>query len=99
MSSLGSLGCSTITEDNLHSMLTALLTIPMAESLPTPNARKTYALTIWALQAQRLPAAVLAPAKDRIAYSLRRGIEGELGKEGKKGSASDGLKVGQHTVN
>ena len=74
-------------------MLTALLTIPMAESLPTPNARKTWALTIWFLQVQRLPASVLAPAKDRIAYCLRRGIEGELGKEGKKGSVSDGLKV------
>ena len=36
---------------------------------------------------------VLEPAKDRIAYALRRGIEGELGKEGKKGSASDGLRV------
>lgn len=74
-------------------MVTALLSISMAESLPTPNARKTYALIIWLVQVQRLPASVLSPAKDRIAYSLRRGIEGELGKEGKKGSVSDGLKV------
>ena len=74
-------------------MLTALLAIPMAESLPTPNARKTCALTIWFVQVQRLPASVVFPAKDRIAYSLRRGIDGELGKEGKKGSVSDGLKV------
>ena len=79
-------------------MLTALLAIPMAESLPTPNARKTCALTIWFMQAQRLPASVLGPAKDRIAYSLRRGIEGELGKEGKKGSVSDGLKVCHYAV-
>ncbi|CDO77824.1 hypothetical protein BN946_scf184689.g2 [Trametes cinnabarina] len=45
------------------------------------------------VQAMRLPAEVLEPAKDRIAYALRRGIEGELGKEGKKGSISDGLKA------
>jgi hypothetical protein len=65
----------------------------LAPDLPTPNARKTYALSIWLLQAQRLPSEILLPAVDRIAYALRRGIEGELGKEGKKGSASDGLKV------
>lgn len=74
-------------------MLTQLLAIPLADDLPTPNARKTCALSIWLLQVQRLPSEVLLPAKNRIAYALRRGIEGELGKEGKKGSASDGLKV------
>ena len=70
-----------------------MLAIPLAAELPTPNARKTFALSIWLLQSQRLPAEVLMSAKDRIAYALRRGIEGELGKEGKKGSACDGLKV------
>lgn len=74
-------------------MLTQILAIPLAETLPTPNARKTCALAIWALQVQRLPEEVLFPAKERIASALRRGIDGELGKEGKKGSASDGLKV------
>lgn len=68
-------------------MLTAVLSIPMADVLPTPNARKTCALSIWLLQVQRLPEEVLVPAKDRIAFALRRGMEGELGKEGKKGSA------------
>lgn len=48
---------------------------------------------MWTLQVQRLPSTVLAPAADRIAYALRRGIDGELGREGKKGSALDGLKV------
>ena len=74
-------------------MVTQALAIPLATELPTPNGRKTCALAIWLLQTQRLPADVLAPAKDRIAYALRRAIEGELGKEGKKGSVSDGLKV------
>ena len=70
-----------------------MLAIPLADDLPTPNARKTCALSIWLIQSQRLPSEVLVLAKDRIAYALRRGIEGELGKEGKKGSANDGLKV------
>jgi hypothetical protein len=83
--------CST--ESDLHQMLTATLAIPHADELPTPNARKTYALAIWLIQAQRLPEPVMVRAADRIAYALRRGIEGELGKEGKKGSVSDGLKV------
>jgi hypothetical protein len=74
-------------------MVTQALAIPLAPELPTPNARKTCVLAIWLLQTQRLPADVLSPAKDRITYALRRAIEGELGKEGKKGSASDGMKV------
>ncbi|KAG2037799.1 hypothetical protein BDR03DRAFT_896321 [Suillus americanus] len=81
------------TDAQLGEMLTAVLSIPMADVLPTPNARKTCALSIWLLQVQRLPEEVLLPAKDRIAFALRRGMEGELGKEGKKGSACDGLKA------
>ncbi|KDQ62518.1 hypothetical protein JAAARDRAFT_203629 [Jaapia argillacea MUCL 33604] len=81
------------TDEQLSDMLTALLAIPLASEVPTPNARKTCALSIWLLQIQRLPVEVLLPAKDRIAYALRRGVEGELGKEGKKGSVSDGLRA------
>ncbi|KAF8442906.1 hypothetical protein L210DRAFT_3611408 [Boletus edulis BED1] len=77
----------------LRDILTHVLAIPMADELPTPNARKTCALSIWLLQVQRLPETVLLPARDRIAFALRRGMEGELGKEGKKGSACDGLKA------
>ncbi|KAF8968986.1 hypothetical protein BDZ97DRAFT_1797269 [Flammula alnicola] len=80
-------------QKQLADILTALLAIPLAEDLPTPNARKTCALAIWLIQVQRLPADVLRPAADRIAYALRRGMDGELGKEGKKGSANDGLKA------
>ncbi|KAG6853573.1 hypothetical protein C0991_003169 [Blastosporella zonata] len=81
------------TDAQLRSMFTAVLAIPLAEELPTPNARKTWALAIWLIQTQRLSATVLSPAADRIALALCRGIDGELGKEGKKGSASDGLKA------
>ncbi|KAG6899592.1 hypothetical protein C0993_008858 [Termitomyces sp. T159_Od127] len=84
---------SLFTDIQLRSMFTAVLAIPLAEDLPTPNARKTWALAIWLIQTQRLSAAVLTPAADRIAFALCRGIDGELGKEGKKGSASDGLKA------
>jgi hypothetical protein len=54
----------------------------MIDDLPSPKA-----------QVQLLPVAILQPAADRIAYMLRRGIDIDLGKEGKKGSASDPLKV------
>ncbi|KAK7048531.1 hypothetical protein R3P38DRAFT_2869948 [Favolaschia claudopus] len=77
----------------LRSILTEVLAIPLADDLPTANGRKTYALAIWLLQTQRLPLPVLEGAADRIMFALRRGIEGELGKEGKKGAASDGLKA------
>ncbi|KAF7314461.1 hypothetical protein MKEN_00918900 [Mycena kentingensis (nom. inval.)] len=77
----------------LRSILTEVLGIPLENELPTPNARKTYALSIWLLQSQRLPASVLDGASDRIAFAIGRGIDGELGKEGKKGSTSDGLKA------
>ncbi|KAJ3754487.1 hypothetical protein EV360DRAFT_51565 [Lentinula raphanica] len=81
------------TQMQLTEMLSGILSIPLAPDLPTPNARKTYALAIYVIQCLRLNDAVLVPAKDRIAYALGRGIDGELGKEGKKGSASDGLKA------
>ncbi|KAF7299607.1 hypothetical protein HMN09_00966100 [Mycena chlorophos] len=76
-----------------RAIFTEVLGIPLADELPTPNTRKTYALAIWLLQTQRLPASVLEGAADRIIFALKRGIDGELGKEGKKGSASDGLKA------
>lgn len=57
------------------------------------NARKACAMSICTIQTQRLPACVLGRLPGRIALALRRGIEGELGKDGKKGSVSDGLKV------
>lgn len=84
---------SSCPDEELGEILTQLLAIPLAPELPTINARKTCALSIWLIQTQRLPRDVLAPAADRIAAALTRAIEGELGKEGKKGSVSDGLKV------
>ncbi|TFY54884.1 hypothetical protein EVJ58_g8595 [Rhodofomes roseus] len=77
----------------LRFLLTHVLAIPMAPELPTPNARKTCALAVWLIQTMELPSEVIEPAAPRIAYAIRRGIEGELGREGKKGAVNDGLKV------
>ncbi|KIY45181.1 hypothetical protein FISHEDRAFT_76855 [Fistulina hepatica ATCC 64428] len=77
----------------LGDILTQVLALPLAPSLPTLNSRKTCALAIHVLQVQRLPKSALLPAKDRIAYAIRRGIDGELGKEGKKGAVTDGLRA------
>ncbi|KXN87618.1 hypothetical protein AN958_08399 [Leucoagaricus sp. SymC.cos] len=80
-------------DTQLRELLSEVLAIPNADTLPTPNARKTCALAIWVIQVQRLSRSILQPLSTRIAHVIRRGIDGELGKEGKKGSASDGLKA------
>ncbi|KAF8636188.1 hypothetical protein AX17_003676 [Amanita inopinata Kibby_2008] len=79
--------------EELSEILTQVLAIPLTPELPTINARKTCALAICLIQSQRLPRDVLAPAADKITAALRRAIDGELGKEGKKGSVSDGLRA------
>ncbi|KAI0071505.1 hypothetical protein K474DRAFT_1776139 [Panus rudis PR-1116 ss-1] len=84
---------SLFTERQLGEVLTQVLAIPLADNLPTPNARKTCALSIWLIQVQRLPPSVLLAARERISVAIQKGIDGELGKEGKKGSISDGLKA------
>ncbi|KAI0701421.1 hypothetical protein C8T65DRAFT_697051 [Cerioporus squamosus] len=58
--------------------------------LKSPRAMGSVSLTFM-YGRRRLK--VLEPARDRIAHALRRGIEGELGKAGKKGPSTDGLKT------
>jgi hypothetical protein len=74
-------------------MLTATLSIPLAESLRSPTARKSCGFAITLLQSQRLPDEILVVSADRIAFALKRAIVGELGREGKKGSTGEALKV------
>ncbi|KAI0250948.1 hypothetical protein BJV78DRAFT_1282856 [Lactifluus subvellereus] len=69
-------------DQELGCMVSQVLAIPRAMELPTPNGRKTCALAIWLLQTQRLPADILALARDRITYALRRAVEGELARGG-----------------
>ncbi|EJD52145.1 hypothetical protein AURDEDRAFT_181670 [Auricularia subglabra TFB-10046 SS5] len=91
--------CNIFNGEELVALLTSLLAIPLAPSIPTPNSRKTYALAIFVLQTQRLPMDIIEPARPRITYAFSRAIEGELGKEGKKGSATDALKaVSEHLL-
>jgi hypothetical protein len=64
-----------------------------APSLPTPNPRKTYTLAAAILQVQRLPLRILAPFATQIASAIKRGLDGDLGREGKKGAAWESLGV------
>ncbi|KAI6037882.1 hypothetical protein EDC04DRAFT_2604429 [Pisolithus marmoratus] len=86
-----------ITEAQLWDMLTHVLAIPMDEALPTLNACKACMLSIWLLQVQCLAVKFLLPVQDRIAFALCQSMTSELGKEGEKGSACDGLKVSRTT--
>jgi hypothetical protein len=79
----------------LLELVTAVLAIPLTEAMPSLNCRKTYAISIGVLAASTLPAPVAAESSSRITFALRRAIEGELGREGKKGAIADGLKVGR----
>jgi hypothetical protein len=73
-------------------LLTAVLKITVAPTLPTPNARKTWCLTTSILSSNVLPEVTLKPASSRIAYTFQRAMEGELGKEGKKGAIGEALR-------
>lgn len=77
----------------IDSMLDAVLAIPMAESLRSPSARKIYGFVMALIQTQRLPEANLQKAALNIIFALRRAIEGEFGREGKKGAIGEALKV------
>ncbi|KAG8763821.1 hypothetical protein FRC11_011892 [Ceratobasidium sp. 423] len=84
---------SHFTDQELADMLKVLISIPNTMPLPTPNPRKTHTAALWALQMVRLPLSTLQ--KPGIAQSLfdalQMAIQGKLGREGKKGSTSEGL--------
>ncbi|KAG9030157.1 hypothetical protein FRB95_004295 [Tulasnella sp. JGI-2019a] len=82
-------GC--FSDSSLSTILQTLLSIPLAPKLYTPNARKTTMLAMWCLQNQRLSEAALRPQVTEFVEALARAIKGELGKEGKKGAASEAL--------
>ncbi|KAL5512693.1 hypothetical protein ACEPAG_2959 [Sanghuangporus baumii] len=81
------------TTKQLNSILTALLAIPLAESIRSPTARKICGFAMTALQSQRLPDSILTNAAPRIAFALKRAIEGELGREGKKGATAEAFRA------
>ncbi|THH07269.1 hypothetical protein EW145_g3491 [Phellinidium pouzarii] len=81
------------TTKQLNSILTGALAIPLADSLRSSSARKICGFAITLLQSQKLPEDILAAARDRIMFALRRAMDGELGREGKKGAAGEALRA------
>ncbi|KAG8939815.1 hypothetical protein FRC04_005963 [Tulasnella sp. 424] len=82
---------SVFSEVSLTCITSALLSILLASKLYLPNARKTTMLAMWAVQNIRLPTSVVAPLADRFLEAVQRGIDGQLGKEGKKGAGCEAL--------
>lgn len=63
-----------------------MLSILDAETLPTPNPRKTWTLASAVLQVQHLPETVVSPFAEQISAIICRGLRGDFGREGKKGA-------------
>ncbi|KAG8998232.1 hypothetical protein FRB90_012349, partial [Tulasnella sp. 427] len=82
---------SVFSETSLTCITSALLSILLAPKLYLPNARKTTMLAMWAVQNIRLPSSVISPLADRFLEAIQRGIDGQLGKEGKKGAGCESL--------
>lgn len=81
------------TESQLCILIGAVLAIPLASPLPTPNSRKTCALAVSIITSfSTLPLSVLSSHASSISNVYKRSINGELGREGKKGSISDSLR-------
>ncbi|KAJ6585180.1 hypothetical protein B0H19DRAFT_1059450 [Mycena capillaripes] len=81
---------SIFSANDLGSVLSELLALGSAASIPSPTSRRTWTLVVWILSVQTLPSAVLLPAKREIVSVLKRALEGEIGKDQAK---SDGLQV------
>jgi hypothetical protein len=90
--------CGLFSSAQLLELVTAVLAIPLTESMPSLNRRKTYAAAIAVLATSTLSETVASEASSRITFAIRRAIEGELGREGKKGAITDGLKVSQREL-
>lgn len=73
-------------ENRLRSLLATVLSILEAQTLPTPNPRKTWTLASAVLQVQHLPEGVISPFAGQISAIITRGLKGDFGREGKKGA-------------
>ncbi|KAJ7677482.1 hypothetical protein B0H17DRAFT_1182547 [Mycena rosella] len=81
---------SIFTTNDLRSILSELLVLGSAPSIPNPTSRRTWTLVVWTLSVQNLPSAVLLPVKREIVSVVKRALEGQIGKDQAK---SDGLKA------
>lgn len=74
---------SAFTIADLSALLDLVLTIPFTPKLPTPNAKRTYALAIYVLAHIRIPVAAVIPVKTRLMEALRKAVgEGSLSQWG-----------------
>uniref|UniRef100_A0A0W0G7N8 Telomere-associated protein Rif1 N-terminal domain-containing protein n=1 Tax=Moniliophthora roreri TaxID=221103 RepID=A0A0W0G7N8_MONRR len=74
----------------LTSFFDDVLTILDTNSLPTPNASRTYGLLLWILQVQRLPPSVILSRKNKLLRVIDKTLEGAFGKDQFQ---YDGLKI------
>ena len=81
------------TDDDLTAIIDALLAIPLADKLYTPNSRKTTMLAMWGLSSLRVPSPIFAPLAPKFVDATTRALEGKLGKGGKKGAGCEALSV------
>ena len=82
-----------VVAEQIDSVMDAAMTILVEDSLQSANSRKVYGFAVAFLQSLRLPPRNLEPASAKIVRAIQRGLEGELGREGKKGSIAESLKV------
>lgn len=76
--------------NDLRTILSELLVLGSAQSIPSPASRRTWTLIVWILSVQNLPSAVLSPVRREIVSVLKRALEGQIGKDQAK---LDALKV------
>ncbi|KAJ6621851.1 hypothetical protein B0H10DRAFT_1945109 [Mycena sp. CBHHK59/15] len=69
---------SIFSTNDLRSILSELLALGLAPSIPSPTSRRIWTLTVWILSVQNLPTAVLSPSKDDVVSVLSRAVEGEI---------------------
>jgi hypothetical protein len=79
----------------LNDLLSDVLEIANASSLPAQNINKATTLATWILQTQTLPFMVLQPRMPAICALLLRNICSHPGRHGRTERISDSLKVGR----
>ncbi|KAJ7781762.1 hypothetical protein DFH07DRAFT_1055347 [Mycena maculata] len=81
---------SIFSTNDLRTLLSELLILGSAQSIPSPASQRTWTLVVWILSVQNLPSAVLSPVRREVVSVLKRALEGQIGKDQAK---LDGLKA------
>ena len=75
-------------EVDLISLLDQIMVIPRTPSLPTPNTKRTYYLSILILAHMRIPSACVSPVKEKVVRALDLALADNLGGAATGGSGS-----------